>query len=95
MKLTDFYSEVASRADTDKTEINVADTSRVLKVAFEVLNELPVSEVFDVIAKGMARAESNKVKAEAPTVSMSNSSAATPKKVGPKKTTKKATTSKK
>ncbi|NMG23115.1 hypothetical protein [Brasilonema bromeliae] len=56
MTLTDFYNAVAKQADTDKTAIGVADTKRVLAVAFSVLHTLPTADVLDVIAKGLATA---------------------------------------
>lgn len=60
MKLTDFYNEVAKRADTSKTDINVADTKRVLSEAFLVLCELDAAELADTIAKGLATAKKKK-----------------------------------
>ena len=57
MTLTDFYNEVAKRTDTDKTAIGVADTKRVLAVAFSVLAKLDTAEVLDVLAKGLATAK--------------------------------------
>lgn len=60
MKLTDFYNEVAKRADTGKTNINAADTKRVLSEAFLVLSELDAAELADTIAKGLATAKKKK-----------------------------------
>ena len=60
MKVTDFYNEVARRADTSSTKINVAETKRVLAVGFEVLNELSAAEFSDVVAKGLAAAAKKK-----------------------------------
>lgn len=57
MKLTDFYNQVARRADTAKTAINVAETKRVLSVAFTVLSEMDIVEATDVIAKGLSTAK--------------------------------------
>ena len=37
MKLSDFQNEVSRRVDTAGTKINVAETKRVLAVAFDVL----------------------------------------------------------
>ena len=36
MKLSEFQNEVSRRVDTAGTQINVAETKRVLAVAFEV-----------------------------------------------------------
>lgn len=60
MNLSDFYNEVSRRADTDKTQINVADVKRVLAVAFQVLNEQPAVAVADLVAKGLAAAAKKK-----------------------------------
>ncbi len=57
MKLTDYYNEVSRLVDTDKTKINVAETKRVLSVAFEVLNKLDAADMADTIAKGLAQAK--------------------------------------
>ncbi len=56
MKVTDFYNEVAKRADTDKTQINVAETRRVLSQGFQVLVGLSTEECADTIAKLLAAA---------------------------------------
>jgi hypothetical protein len=56
MTLTEFYNEVSKHTDTDKTAIGVADTKRVLAVAFAVLHTLPTADVLDLIAKGLAAA---------------------------------------
>ncbi len=57
MKLTDFYNQVARSADTDKTQISVADTKRVLSEAFIHLAKLSATECNDTIAKGLAAAQ--------------------------------------
>ena len=57
MTLTDFYNEVSKLTDTDKTAIGVADTKRVLAVAFTVMSRLDTADVLDVIAKGLAAAK--------------------------------------
>ncbi|QDV36676.1 hypothetical protein [Tautonia plasticadhaerens] len=57
MKLTEFYHEVAKRADTPKVQINAADVSRVLSVMFDVLEDLKPVEAFDLVSKGLASAE--------------------------------------
>ncbi|MCR9115985.1 MAG: hypothetical protein NXI22_03440 [bacterium] len=56
MKLTDFYNEVARRADTDKTQISVADTKRVLSEAFLVLAAMDGPELMDTLSKGVTTA---------------------------------------
>ena len=57
MKLTDFYNEVAGRVDTDKTQINVAETKRVLSEAFLVLAAMDAAEMADTISKGLTNAK--------------------------------------
>lgn len=57
MKLTDFYNEVSRHVDTDKTEITVADTKRVLSEAFLLLAKMDAAECVDTIAKGLATAK--------------------------------------
>jgi hypothetical protein len=57
MTLSEFYDEVARRADTDKTKINVADTKRVLSEAFLVLHTLDAATVTELVAKGLAGAK--------------------------------------
>ncbi len=57
MKLTDFYNEVSRVSDTAKTGINVADTKRVLAVAFSVLAKMDAAECADTVAKGLATAK--------------------------------------
>ena len=57
MKLTDFYNEVSRRADTNKTEISVADTKRVLSEAFLVLAGMDATELADTISKGLTTAK--------------------------------------
>ena len=56
MKVNDFYNEVARRADTEGTKINVADTKRVLSQAFKLLNEMNAADAADTIAKALAAA---------------------------------------
>ncbi len=62
MKLTDFYNQVAGLADTDTLKIGVADTKRVLAVAFQVLEEMDATEMADTIAKGLAQAKKKRTK---------------------------------
>lgn len=57
MTLTEFYNEVAKRADTAKTSINAAETKRVLAVAFMALAEMNSTDASDIIAKGLAAAK--------------------------------------
>jgi hypothetical protein len=54
--LNDIYNQVAARADTAGTKINVADTKRVLACFFDVLEDYKPAEAFDFIAKGLKRA---------------------------------------
>lgn len=63
MNLTEFYNEVARRADTDKTKIGAAETKRVLSEAFGVLSGLDTATVLDLVGKGLARAATKKEKA--------------------------------
>ena len=51
MKLSDFQNEVSRRVDTAGTKINVAETKRVLAVAFDVLGELDGAGLVDVVAE--------------------------------------------
>jgi len=56
MTLSDFYNEVAKRADTEGLEITVAETKRVLAVMFDLLEDQKPEVAFDLIAKGLKRA---------------------------------------
>lgn len=62
MTLTDFYNEVSRHTDTDKTQIGVSDTKRVLAVAFSVLATMETAVVLDLLAKGVAIAAKKKAK---------------------------------
>lgn len=62
MTLTDFYNEVSRHTDTDKTQIGVGDTKRVLAVAFSVLAAMETAVVLDLVAKGVAIAAKKKAK---------------------------------
>lgn len=62
MKLTDFYSEVARRVDTDKTQINAAEARRVLSESFLLLASLPAADAADLFAKGMTTAAKKSAK---------------------------------
>lgn len=54
--LSEFYNEVARKTDTGKTGISVAETKRVLAIAFEVLENQPAAQASDLIAKGLCQA---------------------------------------
>ncbi len=56
MKLSDFQNEVARRVDTDKTQISVAETKRVISEAFMVLAELDAADAIDTFSKGVTGA---------------------------------------
>lgn len=62
MKITDFYNEVSRRVDTATTQINVAETKRVLSEAFIVLEKMDAAELADTIAKGLAQAKKKRGK---------------------------------
>lgn len=57
MTLNDFYNDVARKVDTDKTQINAAETKRVLSVAFTVLSKYDTATILELIAKGLANAK--------------------------------------
>jgi hypothetical protein len=60
MTLTEFYDEVARRADTAKTKINAAETRRVLAEAFKVLAALDSASFAEVVSKGLTTAKKKK-----------------------------------
>ena len=62
MKLSDFYNEVANRADTEKTSITVAETKRVLSEAFLVLAAMDAAEFAVTISKGVSQAKKKAAK---------------------------------
>lgn len=62
MTLSEFYSEVAKRADTDKTQISAAVTSRVLSEAFQVLCAMDATEMVKVVSQGLTKAKSKAAK---------------------------------
>ena len=64
MNLTDYYNTVSRRTDTKGTQINVAETKRVMSEAFVVLAAMPSAEAFAIVAKGIAKANT-KAKAKA------------------------------
>lgn len=60
MKVSDFYNEVARKADTAGTKINVAATKRVLSVAFQMLSKMSAADFAETIARAVAAAKSKK-----------------------------------
>ncbi len=62
MTLTEFYNEVSRHTDTDKTQIGVSDTKRVLAVAFSLLATMETAAVLDLVSKGVATAAKKKPK---------------------------------
>ena len=62
MKLTDFYNEVSRRVDTDKTQISVAETKRVLSEAFLVLAAMDAADSVDTVSKGLNQAKKKMAK---------------------------------
>ncbi|MCG6155785.1 hypothetical protein [Rubinisphaera margarita] len=62
MKLTDFYNEVSRHVDTSKTQINVAETKRVLATAFELLSKMSADEMADTVSKGLTQAKKRSMK---------------------------------
>ena len=57
MNLSDFYNETSRLADTDKTDINVADVKRVLACSFDVLAQQTSAQAMDIISKGIQAAD--------------------------------------
>lgn len=57
MTLSDFYNEVSRHTDTAKTQINAAETKRVLSVMFTLLAKMDATTVAGLIAKGLAAAK--------------------------------------
>jgi len=62
MKLNDFYNEVTKLTDTDKTQINAAETKRVLAVTFDLLAKMDSVELADTISKGLTQAQKRAMK---------------------------------
>ena len=60
MNLSEFYNEVARRADTEKTKINAAETKRVLSEAFKLLASLDAAACAELVAKALATAAKKK-----------------------------------
>ena len=56
MNINDFYNEVSRKVDTEKTQINAAETKRVLSEAFKILAAMPTAEAFDIISKSISNA---------------------------------------
>jgi hypothetical protein len=56
ISLSEFYNEIARRADTEGVKINVAETKRVIACFFDVLEGCPAGAAFDLVAKGLKRA---------------------------------------
>ena len=57
MTLTDFYNEVSRHTDTATTQINAAETKRVLAVAFQVLAQQDTTTVLTLVTKGLEAAK--------------------------------------
>lgn len=57
VKLKDVYAEVARRADTPNQKINASEVSRVLASFFSVLNDFSPTQVSQIIADGLKRAD--------------------------------------
>ncbi len=57
MKVADFYNEVSRLTDTPKTQINAAETKRVLAVAFDILCKMSADDYADTMSKGLALAK--------------------------------------
>ena len=55
--LTEVYDQVSRKADLVGVEINVAETKRVLATFFDVLEDLPPVDAFDIVAKGLKQAQ--------------------------------------
>ncbi len=63
MTVSEFYDEVARRADTEKTKIGAAETRRVLSEAFQVLAALDAATFAEVMSKGLTSAKKKAEKA--------------------------------
>lgn len=62
MNITEFYNEVARRADTDKTAITVAETKRVLSEAFLVLSAMDAADCTQLLGKALTTAKKKAAK---------------------------------
>lgn len=58
--MTEFYTEVSRCADTPEQQIDVADVSRVLAKAFDVLADKDPSYALRVFARGIELASSRR-----------------------------------
>ena len=56
MDLNELYNRIAAKADTAGTQINAAETRRVLATFFDVLEDLSVFEATEVISRGLKEA---------------------------------------
>jgi hypothetical protein len=64
MKLAEFYSKIAKKADSDKLKINAADTNRVCARFFDELIRLSTDDAQDTLAKGLAATAKRKANAK-------------------------------
>lgn len=55
MTLQELYAEVSRRTDTDGTQINAADTSRVCAKLFEVLAEQAPPQLLQLVQMGIQK----------------------------------------
>lgn len=55
--LRELATQVSRKADTEGTQISVAEVSRVQAVLFKILSELPTEEAFALVGKGIAKAK--------------------------------------
>lgn len=62
MKFKAFTDAVSRHADTRKQGIDVADVSRVLRVAFDVLSKMKPADMGSVVLQGINLAEKRKAK---------------------------------
>lgn len=57
MNISEFYNEVARNADTDKTQITVAETKRVLSEAFKILAAMDATDATQLLGKALSAAK--------------------------------------
>ena len=62
MTLTEFYDEVARKADTAKSKIPATDTRRVLSEGFKVLAGLDAAALAALLSKGLSTAKAKAAK---------------------------------
>jgi len=62
MTLSQFYNEVARKADTKGTSISAAETKRVLSEMFLLLSKMDATDATALVAKGLATAKKKKGK---------------------------------